>query len=250
MMTGCMAAVGYGLAAKASLIHSNIGARHLLHEYVPMDEMVEVDWIASDGEAWIDTGFVPYNGFYPFSMECVLGTRFVNTPFFGCSSSSEISNWIDSKTLIFGFGMARNDRRYACKSKVQRNWVCWGTSYTGNEYYDGEMHEVDVNADSGAGSSDGYSLYVDDVKIPLQVIYLGSQVTTNSESLGLFCTKADGKACQVTDPSVGFKLRTFAIGNVLLKAVRIGDFGFMYDVNSGNLFGNNGGGRILFGPDL
>lgn len=250
MMTGCMAAVGYGLAANASIVHSSIGARQLCYEPLSSDEMVEVEWCASDGEAWIDTGFVPYNGFYPFSMQCILGTWFVNTPFFGCSSTSEIVRWDYPKTLIFGFGMSNNDRRYVFKPKVQRDWMCWGTSYTGNEYYDGEMHDVVVKADSGSGAPDGYGLYVDDVKIPLQVTYNGSPVTTNSESIGLFCTKSNGKACHLTDPSVGFKLRTFAIGDVLLKAVRIGDVGFMYDVNSGNLLGNSGGGRILFGPDL
>lgn len=250
MLAGGLAAVGYGLSSKASIVHSSIGARQLCHESFSSDDMVEVEWIASDGDAWIDTGFVPMSGFYPFSMRCVLGTQFINTPFFGCSTTHDIVRWDMSKTLIFGFGMSNNDRRYVFKPKIQRDWMCWGTAYTGNEYYDGEMHEVDVRAATGSGVPGGYGLYVDDVQIPLQVTYNGAPVSTNSESIGLFCVKANGNAVYVTNPSVGFKLRSFAIGDLLLTAVRIGDIGYMYDVNSGTLLGNSGDGRLIVGPDL
>lgn len=244
MLVGGLAAVGYGLAADGGMVRSILSGRQICQRESQGESLVAVEWLASDGEAWIDTGFIPGSGFSPFSMKCVLGDRFVRSPYFG------IGKFDQTKVLVYGFGCFHNDRRFYVKPRIGTDHLGWNrTSYDGNQYFDGVMHDITVETSSASGSLEGFGLFVDGEIVPLAVQYHGSP-NGATDSCALFATKENGEAVSFTNPDIGFKLQSFQIGDLDLRAARIGSIGVMYDINSDTVFENKGSGRLIVGPDF
>ena len=212
--------------------------------------IVEVEWIQSDGKAYINTGVIP-NGFLPFSMRCILGTKFVATPFLGCAMyTSQSSHWFSQgKTLIYGFGMSNLDRRFTLKARVMNDHMVWnGTQNWGNEYFDGKMHTINV-FHNNANTWDNSGVEVDGNQMPIGYLFSGSALQENYETIALFGIMCEGEAWYITDTSVGFKIQSIQIGGLDLVAVRVGNVGCMYDRLSGEFFENAGEGEFIIGPD-
>ena len=245
MLSECLAVVSCSLAARGGIVRSNLAGRSIFDSVGEEEELRFVEWIASDGKAWIDTGFVLVSGFTPFSINCVLGDRFVRSPYMG------IGKFDQTKVLVYGFGCFHNDRRFYVKPRIGTDHLGWNkTSYEGNQYFDGEFHEVSVEENYGAGSLEGYALSVDGEILPLAVQYHGSPVSVTTESCALFATKENGEAVSFTNPTLGFKVQSFQIGDLDLRAAKIGGVGCMYDMNNETILLNSGDGSFIVGPDL
>ena len=213
----------------------------------PFPYDAEVEWISSDGNAWIDTGIVP-NGFVPFSMRCVLGSSWVQSVFFGCRDVD--TGMMNVNEITFFFGCPNNDRRFALKPRVNTSYYAWNkTAYAGNEYYDGNFHDIQCVESSESGSYNGYALYVDGSMVSLGVSASGKNSSNNMTSCALFAFKFGDSAVYVTNPSLGFKIQSLQLGGLDLIAVRKGQTGYLYDRALGTLLGNAGTGAFTIGPD-
>ena len=245
IIVGGLASISYGFAVNANAIRSSIAGRSLFDIISRNGQLNLVEWIASDGKAWIDTGFVPTADFTPFSMKCVLGDKFARTPYMG------IGKFDQTKVLAYGFGCFHNDRRFYVKPRIGTDHLGWNkTAYDGNQYFDGQFHEINVEENNAIGSLEGFALLVDGEILPLAVQYHGSSISSISDSCALFATKENGEAVSFTNPTLGFKVQSFQIGDLDLRAAKIGGVGCMYDMNNETILLNSGDGSFIVGPDL
>lgn len=197
---------------------------------VPYD--AEVEYLESTGTQYIDTGIKPAVG-------DVVGCSFLlgNTPksnyavLFGCS-------WMTDGVLPAVW----------VKSTLKLYAVYCGGSFEGstNAYVAGDI----LNITTTLGSSN------------LQTVINSDQITKSKGSADfpnityhLFCTtKADGSAPYYAATS-GTRCYSFSIqknnAKILdLIPVRVGQVGYMYDRVTRKLFGNQGEGSFVLGPDV
>ena len=145
--------------------------------------------------------------------------------------------------------MSNADRRFTIKARVMNDHMVWnGTPNLGNEYFDGEIHNINVFYNN-ANTWDNSGVEVDGNQMPIGYLFSGSALQENYEPIALFGIMCEGEAWYITDPSVGFKIQSIQIGGLDLVAVRVGNVGCMYYRLSGEFFENAGEGEFIIGPD-
>ena len=195
----------------------------------PLPYDAEVEYLKSTGTQWIDTGFVPTNT-TGVLIECtvptdnskdniVVGTR---------QNSGNTRYWIDfdwstNDTFYFGFGSIGPENRYYSLRQ-----------------YEGELVQVGMNYQNGRICTVNGEKFSN---LPIS----GSLPTITKS---IYCFRAN-----FTNPyEYSGKIFSLKITDVLALVrdyipVRVGTVGYLYDRVSGQLFGNQGTGDFIIGPD-
>lgn len=188
----------------------------------------EVQYIATDGQAYIDTGYKPKNT-SRIVVDMYVPTLEQNTWFFGTRKSNSIEQF----ALLYDKSLSNCDWRFGSQRAAKTETITPG-------YYTFD------NLNSGAPRQ----LYINNST----TLTATANTFTCSYDLYLFTLNNAGSPSTTTIQN-GTRLYKTSMheGTTLILdfiSVRIGTTGYLYDKVSGQLFGNAGSGAFTVGPDV
>ena len=189
------------------------------------EEIRRVEYLESTGTQWIDTGVVPFNGMVLSGDFLMNRNAFsVNNVFFGRSMTGSLNKY------GFSLFVGGNSKTAAVIINNVR------TNFT-NQIPDGQRVRIFVDTGSGVCS-------VGDETITAQSLS-GSYLSS------LFLLSYSSDTTNYIGKTFGFSIRDSS-GTLVrdFVPVAIGSVGYLLDRASGRLFGNQGTGDFVVGPDI
>ena len=209
------------LASSGGKFLKLFGDRKMM-KLLPYD--AEVEYLESTGTQWIDTGKVLSSTGFAYDAD-ILFKRIDNCQVFGGRTMAD-NAWADSLSLFIVWGMWRFDNFGNSRSGPA---VDTDTRYSVS-LVDGKttVNGVEVETPVPTGRSSGATVY----------IFAGHRPQASGDvefqsSIRLYSLKFYQDGVLAAD----------------YRPVRVGDIGYLYDLASGQLFGNAGTGAFVIGPD-
>ena len=202
----------------------------------------EVEFLQSDGQAFVNTGFVVEEG---SKITCNIGMASSYGSTYGYFGASDGTG----SYLGGGFNCTSpfSDRRLSVWLKNYLYW-CLSANST-NVYQDGALHTMQFET-----SPTIQSVAFDGTAIPYGAGFQSGVGAMPSIPTYLFAVNSAGTS-KIVPASAAVKIGSFRVEkNDEIKldviAVRKGTVGYLYDRVSGKLFGNAGTGDFVLGPDV
>ena len=208
-------------------IDGRVAARGI--EYVEQDELPydsEVEYIESKGTQYIDTGVIAQDGITA-SITVLRTTRTTNESFLGGTGSSDSRNWLAysfSNHWYAGYGNDQADPKYEAQTNVVTTIETELVPHYCRYFIDGEYAYQRRYTNSGFYSG-----------VSICMFAMGKNTAPDA--------KARGRIYRCMIFYYGELVRDFI-------PVRKHGIGYMYDNVTGELFGNNGTGEFIIGPDV
>lgn len=177
----------------------------------------EIEYLQSSGTQYINTGIKITKGDVITLTFQTVGTQ--STAFMGCRTSGT------SGKCVIGSGSSSTIIYASLGSTTNTKLINFNQS----------KHTIVLNTSSGKASIDGGTEKS-----------VGTY-TANNLNVLLFACNQGGT------PSLHSSINIFSVnisGKASFIPVRVGTTGYMYDTVSGELFGNNGTGSFILGPDV
>lgn len=188
----------------------------------------ELQWIATDGQAYIDTGYKPSN-LSRMVLTMDSPTLEQTTWFFGCRTSGTSGQFAVINDKGSGQWQWRFGNRFASVS---------GTASPGIIVFD------------NLTSTEPRQMYIN--SLTLTPLY--ASAFTADYNLFIFTLNVAGTpALANIQAGLKFISMTMQEGTTMMLdfiPVRVGQVGYLYDRVSGQLFGNAGTGDFILGPDI
>lgn len=190
----------------------------------------EVEYLESSGTQWIDTGV--------YGSDTLVVSMEINVVAY---SSSEDAQIIGSTTNRWGSGRRGYELLYATKSSSAFGWWYDRQASINFNIYIG--NKCSVNISNGVLSIKDYTGVNHDINIAQSGSF------TTSTTLPIFATRNPG--IHLSSPLRVYSVQMKRNGVTILDfiPVRKNGVGYMYDKVSGQLFGNQGTGQFIIGPD-
>lgn len=192
----------------------------------------EVEWLESTGTQYIDTGVIVNN---QISMECVMAMTSV-TPIF-CSQGMTLDygcGWFNIgryEGATIGAYFSANSREGA-QTSYDRDFHTY--------FISASLQRIDnITAHNNSGQHIGYNTDRKIYREPLSIYMFARHINWTATD-DLIYSHLKVKYCRIR------------FNNILIAdyiPVRVGNVGYMYDKVSGQLFGNQGTGQFIIGPD-
>ncbi len=197
----------------------------------PLPYDAEVEYLKSDGRPYIDSGIETAGD---LSIQCrVMINEDKNSAFCGGIANNPGGGYFRHHGNIYNYAVYY----LQANSDTQAN-LYYSSSPSINKWYD-----IVVNADGISGTLNGSALTVRDSSPLSSSLHMGT-------NFGIFARISPIVAVQSTKCQIAyFKILR---GGVLLRdfiPVRVGTTGYLYDKVSKQLFGNQGSGSFVVGPD-
>lgn len=190
----------------------------------------EVEYLESTGTQWIDTGVYGSNTLV-VSME-------VNVLAYSSSSDAQI---IGSTTNRWGSGRRGYELLYSTRTMAAFGWWYEQQKTISFNIYIGNKCSVTIS--NGVISIKDYTGVNHDINIAQSGSF------TTSTTLPIFATR--NPSITLSSPQRVYSVQMKRNGVTILDfiPVRKNGIGYMYDKVSGQLFGNQGTGQFIIGPD-
>lgn len=187
----------------------------------------EVQWIATDGQAYIDTGYKPSN-ISRMVLTMDSPTLEQTTWFFGCRTSATLGQY----AIMYDPSLSQWHWRFGSKLTTAINQLSPGIIVFDN-----------------LTSTEPRQIYVN--SIPMTV---NANTFTANYNLFIFTLNVAGTPA-IANIQAGLKFISMNMheGSTMMLdfiPVRVGSVGYLYDRVSGQLFGNSGTGAFVLGPDI
>lgn len=192
----------------------------------------EVEWLESTGKQYIDTGVIVNN---QISMECVMAMTSVTTRFSAQGMTLAGScGWFNTGChdgATIGAYFSANSREGA-QISYDRDFHTYFISASLQRIDNTTAH---INSGQHIGYNTDRQIYQEPLSIYMFARNIG-WITTDD----LIYSHLKIKNCRI-------RFNNMLIADYI--PVRVGNVGYMYDKVSGQLFGNQGTGQFIIGPD-
>lgn len=198
-------------------------------------------YIQSDGNAWIDSGYIPVED-QRIEAVFALGPTYTRSCYFGISIDSSIS------TPYCFWGSSPVDRRYFCRIRPDgTDWRYWNvTANDGNSFFDGEFHVFSFPKNPVRRAC---NITVDDnTDISLTSQYKSTvPKTLPTATLGVFCMKGEDGTIKYITPTSMMKFKSLdfidshGVYLAKLRAAKKGDEFGIVDLVDNSWHGGVGG---------